>query len=219
MNRLIIKFGLQALMLLAIITQAGLGLLLKFVLPAGKEILTGNSQTAEWLWLGLDRHDWSAIQCYLAFIVLGLLVIHIILHWGAIVSLYENIFSNATVRTIAAPVFAVAALFLLTLPLLGKPVLKEVVTAPGTPKASPPALVSESDSSIPVVIPIAEKTGGPKISSLKKPRPRKIASQRRVVSHPYALGAPMRHGKLIKNQKRHCKYGAFLAYRSAPRGW
>lgn len=53
-----------------------IGLLLGFVIP------TGNAPPQQkYLW-ELHRHDWGEIHLYLALSFLGLLIVHLILHWS-----------------------------------------------------------------------------------------------------------------------------------------
>ncbi len=58
------------------------GVLLHYLLPPG----SGHSST---IW-GLGRHDWGDIHFYIAIGFLGILVIHLFLHWNWIVNLIKG---------------------------------------------------------------------------------------------------------------------------------
>ncbi|MBU0567408.1 DUF4405 domain-containing protein, partial [bacterium] len=79
-----VNFVIDALMFLCMMAITGTGFLMKFVLIPGQERWVKYGRNVELLLLGIDRHEWGAIHLVLGFILLGLLVIHIILHWKMI---------------------------------------------------------------------------------------------------------------------------------------
>ena len=74
-----LKYLIDALLFVDITSIAALGLLMAFVIPAGKQAAEAK------FFLGLHRHDWGDIHLYLAIFFLCLLVLHIWLNWTWIV--------------------------------------------------------------------------------------------------------------------------------------
>jgi len=70
-----LNFIVDVLLLLAMLTMAGTGLLLYFVLPPGSR---GGAGLALW---NLDRHEWGDVHFWSAMALLGLLTLHVVLHW------------------------------------------------------------------------------------------------------------------------------------------
>ena len=81
MDKSKLNFVIDALMFLCLMAMAGLGFLMKYVLPSGRDAWAKYGSNLQLSWLGWDRHDWGDIHLYLAFTLLTLLVLHIILHW------------------------------------------------------------------------------------------------------------------------------------------
>jgi hypothetical protein len=70
-----LKYFIDALLFVEITSIAAIGLLLAFVIPAGRQA-EGNKY-----FLGLHRHDWGDIHLYLGLLFLALLGVHIWLNW------------------------------------------------------------------------------------------------------------------------------------------
>lgn len=66
---------LNALLWLVFCAMAGTGLLLAYRLPPGSR--GGAGLTA----LGLSRHEWGDIHMWLSFAFIGLILVHLALHW------------------------------------------------------------------------------------------------------------------------------------------
>jgi hypothetical protein len=119
-------FFIDALMFLVMTALAGLGLLIKYVLIPGREAWAKWGRQMEITWLGLDRHAWGEVHLYLAFLLLGPLMVHVILHWKMILGLLSRFISQPKSRLGVASIYLVIALALLTLPLLVTPEVNEV---------------------------------------------------------------------------------------------
>lgn len=126
MNKSKLNFFVDALMFLVMMALAGLGLLIKYVLIPGREAWAKYGRKMELTWLELDRHAWGEVHLYLAFLLLGLLVLHIILHWKMILGLLARFISQPAPRLGVASVFLVVSMALLALPLLVTPEVNEV---------------------------------------------------------------------------------------------
>jgi hypothetical protein len=125
MNRSKLNLIIDGLMFLAMAAIAGLGFLIKYVMPPGPEKIMKYGRNVTLLFLGMDRHGWGAIHLAIAFIFLGLLALHIILHWRVTVNMSRKLITGKAGRAIAAVAFVVISLFLVSFSLLVKPVVEE----------------------------------------------------------------------------------------------
>ena len=119
------NFFIDALMFLVMMAMAGLGFLMNYILLPGREARTQYGRKVDLTWWGWDRHDWGDIHLYLAFILLGLLGLHIILHWRQIVGLFQRFISPQR-RTLVLIAFVVAAVLLINFPFLISPDISEL---------------------------------------------------------------------------------------------
>jgi len=115
-----LKFITDALMFLVLMAMAGLGFLMEYVLVPGRERWVKYGRNVNLTLFGWDRHDWGDIHLDLGLIFLGLLVVHIILHWRQIVRLFQK-FVPAERRALVLLVFVLVAVFLIYFPFLLSP--------------------------------------------------------------------------------------------------
>jgi hypothetical protein len=66
-----LNFVIDALMFLCLMALAGLGFLMKYPLPSGRDAWARYGSNLQFSWLGLDRHDMD-------------------LHWRPIMSLFRS---------------------------------------------------------------------------------------------------------------------------------
>jgi len=125
MDRPKLNFVIDALMFLALMGMAGLGFLMKYVLPPGREARLKYGGPVGLTWLGRDRHDWGDIHLYLAFTLLALLTLHIILHWQQILGLFQRLLPSPRTRFRVAMVFLLLALLLIYFPFLVTPEVQQ----------------------------------------------------------------------------------------------
>lgn len=116
-----LNFIIDALMFLCLMAIAGLGFLMKYILPPGRVVRAKYGRNLDLSWLGWDRHDWGDIHLYLAFTLLALLVIHLILHWQQILGLFQRLIPNPRLRHRIALVFLILSLLLVYFPFLITP--------------------------------------------------------------------------------------------------
>jgi hypothetical protein len=112
---------IDALMFLCLMAMAGLGFLVRYILPSGRDAWAKYGSNLQFSWLGWDRHDWGDIHLYLAFVLLTLLVIHLILHWRQILGLFQRLVPDAQRRHRIALVFLLLSLLLIYFPFLISP--------------------------------------------------------------------------------------------------
>jgi hypothetical protein len=120
-----LNFFIDALMFLVIMAMAGLGFLMNYILIPGREAWAKYGRKVDLTWWGWDRHDWGDIHLYLAFLFLGLLCLHTILHWGQIVGLFQR-FVPAKRRSLLLLAFVIVALLLIYFPFLVSPEVSEL---------------------------------------------------------------------------------------------
>ena len=120
-----LNFVIDALMFLCLMAMAGLGFLMEYVLLPGRRAWAKYSRNVDLTWLGWDRHDWGEIHLYLAFTLLGLLCIHLFLHWQMILGLYARLLPDPQARTRLAWALLVLTVLLLAFPFLITPDVRE----------------------------------------------------------------------------------------------
>jgi hypothetical protein len=120
-----LNFIIDALMFLVMMAMAGLGLLMKYVLIPGKERWAKYGRNVDLTLLGWDRHDWGDLHLYLGFTLLGLLILHIILHWKQIVGLFQR-FIPPERRTLVLLIFVLLAMLLIYFPFVMSPEVGEL---------------------------------------------------------------------------------------------
>ena len=125
MNKSKLNFVIEALMFLCLMAMAGLGFLMKYIMPPGRVLWEKYGSNPELTWLGWDRHDWGDIHLYLALAFLTLLVLHIILHWSQILGLFQRLVPNPRWRSRIAMIFVVLSLLLIYFPFLITPDSKD----------------------------------------------------------------------------------------------
>jgi len=120
-NKAKLNFIIDALMFLCMMAIAGLAFLMKFILIPGKERSAKYGRPVELSLFSWDRHEWGTIHLAIGLTLLGLLALHIILHWKIIIGLFQKLIGNQKTRWIIAPVFVILSLFLLAAPIAVRP--------------------------------------------------------------------------------------------------
>lgn len=120
-----LNFIVDALMFLLVMAMAGLGFLMNNILVPGQERWVKYGRNVNLTLFGWDRHDWGDLHLDLGLIFLGLLVVHIILHWRQIVGLFQR-FVPAERHILVLLVFVLLAVFLIYFPFLLSPEIGEL---------------------------------------------------------------------------------------------
>ena len=79
MKRTTLNFWIDLISLLVMLGLIWTGLLIHYVLPPGTGGRHGGQEATLW---GLGRHDYGDIHFYMALAMIGLMVIHVWLHWS-----------------------------------------------------------------------------------------------------------------------------------------
>jgi len=117
------------LMMLLMAGLAGLGFMIKYVLISGKDRVGKFGHQGEVYFWGWDRHEWGSVHLIIGFVLLGLIILHIILHWQTITILFSQLIANKTRRRVLAVVYSLFCLALFVLPLFVP--VEFVETGPG----------------------------------------------------------------------------------------
>jgi hypothetical protein len=94
------KYLLDSLLFVNICSLAAIGLLLAFVVLAGK------GSYSDKYFLGLHRHDWGDLHLYLSLFLLALLILHIWLNWTWIIQSTKRYFGAKWEQALLALSFA-----------------------------------------------------------------------------------------------------------------
>ena len=125
MDKSKLNLVIDALMFLCIMAIAGIGFLMKFVLIPGKDRWTEYGRNVGLFLLGMDRHEWGTIHLIIAFILLGLLLLHIILHLKMIAGMFDKLIASRKARWVIAIVFLITCALLISFSMFVKPEVKE----------------------------------------------------------------------------------------------
>lgn len=131
-----LNFVVDVLLYLLMLALAGTGLLLRYVIVPGRDVQLKYGAGWDPRLFGLDRHAWAEIHLVLAFALLGLFVLHIVLHWRTVLGMFRGMVAYPRIRRFSTALLATASLFLLTFFLLFEPDLE--VFERGTGRAGRP---------------------------------------------------------------------------------
>lgn len=141
-----LNFVIDILMFVLLAAIVGIGLLMKFVLIPGRERWAKYGRHVELYLFGMDRHDWGAIHFYLALILLGVLVLHLILHWTMIVALFQRLVTTPKARTILLGVLLLGSLLLIYFPFLVSPEVEDIGRGRGRGRGWHQSAIAAKDS-------------------------------------------------------------------------
>lgn len=124
-----INLIIDAIMLILMSVIAGLGLLMKYVLIPGFKRNEIYGKNIELFYLGYDRHWWGNLHFILNIILVSLVVLHIILHWKMILTIFKKIFKNKALRLTTEMILLILSIFLIGSTLFVKPKIEDEITA------------------------------------------------------------------------------------------
>jgi hypothetical protein len=126
MQKSILNFSINAMMTLCMSTIIGTGFLIKYTLIPGQERWEVYGRNVELYLFGMDRHQWGMLHLILGFILLGLLVAHIILHWKVITNVYKRIIKEPLTKKTIAIVFMLLCVLLIVIPFFVEPEIETI---------------------------------------------------------------------------------------------
>lgn len=118
------NFIIDGIMFIVMMALTGTGLLTRYVLLSGKAAKAVYGQKVEMSMLGIGKDSWHTIHLYLGIILLGLLLLHIVLHWKQIVALFRKFIVSDKNRLIVVIVFIIISILLATFPFIISPTIE-----------------------------------------------------------------------------------------------
>lgn len=108
----------DVLMFIFLAMMSGLGLMIKYVLVPGSKRWDIYGRNVDLSFLGMDRHGWGTVHLICAIFFIGLLVLHIILHWKCLVNYVCRIVKTKAMANFLILMFAVMLFFLVIFPFM-----------------------------------------------------------------------------------------------------
>jgi hypothetical protein len=129
-----INLCIDIILLLLMMSIAGLGFLMKYVLLSGDQRNLVYGQKVDLSFWGLTRHQWGDIHLILSVIFLLLLLIHIILHWKMIVCVFQRMIPYKSMRIYITVALTSIGLLLFLLPFFIQPDISQRVSVLQNPE-------------------------------------------------------------------------------------
>lgn len=125
MDKSKVNLVIDALLFLCVMAMTGIGILMKFILLPGKDTWAVYGRKVELFLFGMERHHWGTIHLIIAFVFLGLIVLHIILHGKIILLFYGRLIGSRVAGRIIAAIVVIAGVFFVVFPFVVKPEIQE----------------------------------------------------------------------------------------------
>ena len=125
------NFILNATMTLCMSAIIGIGFLIKYTLLSGQDRKEVYGQNVELYFLDMDRHQWGMIHLILGFVLFGLLIVHVFLHWKIVVAVYQKIVKEKWTKRLLAIGFAIICALLILVPFFVKPEIETIKRGKG----------------------------------------------------------------------------------------
>lgn len=116
MKKSTLNFTINALMLFCMCAIIGIGFLIKYTLVSGQEQMIKYGNKIGLTLFGIDRHQWGTIHLIIGYILIGLLLLHIILHWKVIISVYKKLSLKKPVIKFISIVFITICFLFIIIP-------------------------------------------------------------------------------------------------------
>lgn len=127
---------IDGLLLLCLAAIAGIGFLIKYTLVPGYKRWEIYGRNVDLFFWGLDRHEWGTVHLVIGFVFLGLLVLHVVLHWDMIAVIYRKLIPMPALRHAVAVIFVCLTILLLGFAVFVKPEIEERSFGPGHVRAA-----------------------------------------------------------------------------------
>ncbi len=131
MPKPIVNFVINAIMTFCMSAIIGTGFLLKYTLISGQERWDVYGEKVELYFLGMTRHQWGTVHLVLGFVLFGLLIAHIFLHWKIVTSVYQKIIKVPLTKKIVAVSFIIICLLLIFVSFFIKPKVENIEKGKG----------------------------------------------------------------------------------------
>ncbi len=127
----ILNFIINASMTLCMSAIIGIGFLIKYTLISGQERWDVYGRNVELYLFGMDRHQWGMLHLVLAFVLLGLLLLHIVFHWKIITNVYKKIIKEPVTKKVVALVFLMLCALMIVIPFFIHPEIESIEKGKG----------------------------------------------------------------------------------------
>ncbi len=105
--------------------------LIKYTLISGQDRKEVYGQHVELYFLNMDRHQWGTIHLISGFVLFGLLVVHVFLHWKVVTAVYQKIVKVQLAKRIIAFGFVIICALLILIPFFVKPEIEPIEKGKG----------------------------------------------------------------------------------------
>ena len=131
MRKPILNFIINASMTLCMSAIIGIGFLIKYTLISGQERWDVYGRNVELSLFGMDRHQWGMFHLILAFVLLGLLIVHIVFHWKFIANVDKKIIKEPVTKKVVALLFIILCALLIVIPFFTQPEIESIKKGKG----------------------------------------------------------------------------------------
>ena len=80
MDRTKVNFIIDCLLMICLTAMTGIGFLMEWIMPPGKELNLRYGKGTNLYFLNWDRHEWGKVHLIIGLVMLGLMVLHNVLH-------------------------------------------------------------------------------------------------------------------------------------------
>lgn len=109
MDRAKKNFLIDSMLFVLFVLLTGSGFLLEYLLPSGSGGQGNKPGVTVW---GMTRHEWGSVHYWIALVMLGLMAVHLVLHWRWIVAMVRGKKREAAGVRALVGVFGLAGLML-----------------------------------------------------------------------------------------------------------
>lgn len=121
LNKANVNLFIDTVLLLIMAAMLGIGLMIKYILITGEEKIIRYGSNFRQTVFGMDRHEWGTLHLYIGYVMAGLLILHIILHWKCIVTMFRNFIGNTAVRLSTVVILVLVSLIFVFSPFVIQP--------------------------------------------------------------------------------------------------
>lgn len=126
MKRPILNFAINTTMTVCMSAIIGMGFLIKYTLISGQERWVKYGSNIELYFGGLDRHEWGTLHLLLGLVLIALLVVHTILHWKIITTVYKKLIKQPLLKKVITRLFVIVCIALIIAPFFIKPKVEAI---------------------------------------------------------------------------------------------
>lgn len=116
MKKSTVNFIINAILFLCMAAITGIGFLIKYVLIPGSERWEKYGRNVELSVWGMDRHEWAYIHLIIGFVILALVLLHIVLHWNMVMSVYNRLFKKKAIYSVLSIAFIAVGIIIMVVP-------------------------------------------------------------------------------------------------------